>query len=93
MDKFNRMGDHKLKSIAKTADYTVEDGIDTIFCDATSGDIAITLPSASANIDRIIGMVKRDVSANKVTCNGQEATTQYKSLKMQSDGTNWIPLL
>lgn len=87
-----QMSTHK-KSINKTANYTVESTISMVFCETTGGDVAITLPAASAFPDRVIEMVKTDSSANKVTCVGQEATTQYASLKFESNGTNWIPLL
>ncbi len=83
----------KNKSVSVTENYVVADNVDTVFCDTTGGDIAVTLPAASDHLDRVIVMVKTDASGNQVTSEGQSMASQYASLKAQSGGTNWIPLL
>lgn len=72
----------------------------TVLGNATSNVINITLPLASAGSGRILNFKKTDVSANNVNVNragsdlldGQTSiplTTQYQSVTIQSDGTNW----
>lgn len=72
----------------------------TLVCDATSGAITATLPSAASAAGREYVIKKKDSSANAVTLkgNGSElidgantkaVTTQYATIRAQSDGTQW----
>ena len=64
--------------------------------DATSGAVTITLPPASTNSGKMIGVAKSDASGNYVTLSGQvngaattDLTTQYTALLLISNGTEW----
>jgi len=69
--------------------------------DATGASRTITLPLASTARNRIYVIKKSDVSANTVVVTRSGAntidgattytlTTQYQSVRVQSDGTNWV---
>lgn len=71
-----------------------------VVCDATSGAITATLPSAASAAGREFIVKKKDSSANAVTLKGNGAelidgantkatTTQYAIIRAQSDGTQW----
>ena len=92
-------GSLDFKSVTKTDDYTAADEI-VILCDATTTKITITLPAAATYTDRVYYIKKIDSSAYTVTidANGTEKidgaetqiiTTQYVSLTVCSDGSNW----
>ena len=64
--------------------------------DASSAAVTITLPPASTNSGKMIGVAKSDASANFVTLSGQvngaattDLTTQYTALLLISNGTEW----
>jgi len=87
----------------KTADYTVTEGDGTIFCDATSGAITITLLPAATLNGHTLNIKKIDSSANAVTiaADGSETidgsstvinTIQWANIAIQSDGSNWYIL-
>ena len=72
----------------------------TVLGDATSGDITITLPAATTCTGRTYNIKKKDASANLVIIDGNGAetidgglttsiTTQYESITIQCDGSNW----
>ena len=72
----------------------------TVVCDATSGAITATLPTAASAAGREYVIKKKDASANAVTLKGNGAelidgantkatTTQYATIRAQSDGTQW----
>ena len=86
--------------VGKTANYTATSDDYTIICNATSGDITITLPTASTSTRRTYHIKKIDSSVNTVTIDGDSAETiddaatqtlnnQYDSITIQSDGTEW----
>lgn len=91
-------------SATRTASFTlgaVNQG--SQFCDATSGAIVATLPTAAFGGGRIFIIKKIDASANTVTIQGNGAetidgtntrvlSTQYSSLIIQSNGTAWFIL-
>jgi hypothetical protein len=64
----------------------------------SSGDITLTLPSASAVTNRIYSIIKSDPSSNRitfnVTINGNGFTFTQLNIpgeyKIQSNGTNWL---
>lgn len=88
---------------SKTANYTVleTDANSIILCDATSGNITITLPTAaSAGSGFMVWVKKTDASANTVTidADGSETisgastvvfTDQNNCAMVVSDATNW----
>jgi hypothetical protein len=84
----------------KTASFTLSDTVAANFCDATSGAIVGTLPSASARKGVIYCLKKVDSSANTVsfaTTSGQTIdggsgptlSLQNQAAAVQSDGANW----
>lgn len=73
----------------KTANYTAV-ARDLVMGDATSGNITITLPTASSNTHRMIGVMKIDSSANAVIVNSVELNVQNDFQIYKSDGTDWI---
>jgi len=88
----------KLTVATKTADYTVTSSDEVILADATSGDITITLPSASTGLHYYIKKI--DSSSNKVIVDGdgsetidgsttQDIISQYDTIEIVSDGTGW----
>ena len=93
-------GSMSLPITSKTANYTATATDHTIICDATSGVFTITLPAASGIAGRIYVLKKTDSSSNIVTIDANASETidgaltqllnvQYKSLAIQSDGSNW----
>lgn len=83
-----------------TSDYTVIDSDYTILVNATGGNITITLPSASSLQGSEFNIKKIDSSVNLVTVDGNGSETidgsttaiietQYESITIQSDGSNW----
>lgn len=72
----------------------------TILCDASSGDITISLTNAADVSGRLLNIKKIDNSGNKVTIDASGTqtidgaltsilTTQYESITIQCDGTGW----
>ena len=85
---------------SKTANYTANVSDSTIFVDATSGDVTISLPVAAGNSGKQFYISKRDSSVNTVIIdpNGSETingnadltiNTQYDSVILISDDTEW----
>lgn len=92
-------GSLDFRTVTKTADYTAADEI-VILCDASDNDITITLPVAATYTDRVYYIKKIDGSEHTITIDGnsteaidgdetQIITTQYVSLTVCSDGSNW----
>jgi len=84
----------------ETSDYTVVNGDGIILVDADAGDVDITLPSVALQ-NNYINIKKIDNSGNKVniltpgseTIDGDtdvKITSQYESLQLVSDGSNWF---
>jgi hypothetical protein len=93
-----------LTVLTKTANYTATAITQTLLCDATAGDMTITLPSAAAsyssNRSIQIGVSKKDTTANTVTVVGTGAATvagetsqtinsETDVINLITDGTNW----
>lgn len=85
---------------SKTANYTAAVG-EFVNVDATSGNITITLPTASGQSGQRIGVRKSDSGSNTVTVDGNSAETINSYLTyvlsylndtiyIQSDGSNWM---
>lgn len=98
-------GQSDMKNTGDAA-YTIldDDGYRTVVSETplTVGRI-VTLPTASANTDRIITIKKGDAGAFALTVDGEGAetidgaatvalTSQYDSLTVQSNGTTWHEL-
>lgn len=75
----------------------------TILEDATTGNITVNLPPAATNKGRILNIKKVDSTGNTVTIDAnaseridgaltQVISTQYTSLQIQCDGSNWYIL-
>jgi hypothetical protein len=84
----------------KTANYTATSADHTLLGDASSGNITITLPAASTCTNRFYIIKKIDITSNTVTIDGNASelidgattyvlSTQYESVTLQCDGTNW----
>jgi hypothetical protein len=92
-------GNLTLKSVAKSASFTADATGTRYICDATSGIITATLPTAASCTDRVYSFKKTDNAHNVViTGAGSELidgsntltmSTQYKCITIQSDGTKW----
>lgn len=81
------------------ANLTVTDGNTVVLATSGTGNVSIFLPAAADNVNRVI-IVKKMDSANTVTIdpNASETvdgntthpiTTQYESVIMSCDGSNW----
>lgn len=86
---------------AKTVNYTAKDSDEIITSDATAGQVTITLPTASGRKGKKFVIKRIDASANDTIIDGAGAETidgvatktlssQFDSLTIVSDGTNWI---
>lgn len=84
--------------VSKTTDYAATATDNYILCDASSGQITITLPAATSG--KILHIKKTDSSGNNVIIdgNGSETiddeltkiiTAQYTAIAIVSDGSNW----
>jgi hypothetical protein len=88
---------------AKTANYTALTTDYFIACDASGGSFTITLPASSGNTGLQYFIKKTDSSGNTVTIDGNASetidgsttkviNTQYESISIISNGTNWYVL-
>lgn len=89
--------------VTKTSDYSATVTDYTILCDASGGDITITLPSASTFPGHGFQIKKIDSTDNIVTIeptspdviDGETSVLtveQWTNIMVQSDGTNWYIL-
>lgn len=87
-------------TVVKTANYTAADD-SVILCDATSAGFTITLPSAASSTSRKYEIKKTDSTSNVVTVDANASETidgsltkllesQYQSISIVSDGSNWF---
>lgn len=83
-----------------TTNYSVSANDYTIIVDATTGIITITLPTAADNVGRILNIKKIDATGNNVVVDGNTTelidggstatiTTQYQSITVHCDGSQW----
>ena len=93
-------GGFKANLVTKTANYTATNADYTILCNASGGSFTVTLPTVASHTNRIYNIKKIDSSANTVTVDGNASetiddsttavlTTQYESITIQSDGSEW----
>jgi hypothetical protein len=82
----------------KTSDYTLNTQDYTVLCNATNATISLTLPSPSESTDKIIIIKKIDTSYNPINFSPSVYLTDSetaisinypKTIKIQSNGTNW----
>lgn len=82
---------------------TLDEDDDVILCDCSSNAITVNLPAASDYIGKVFYIKKIDVSVNSTTVDGDGSetidgsttislTTQYESVTIVSNGTNWFIL-
>lgn len=93
-------------NLSKTADYTVlttdfgKNGHVTIFVDANSAAVQITLPAVNLMIGKTVNIIKTDATANAVTVKGNGSTningnntyvisTLYDNTSVKSNGTQY----
>lgn len=83
-----------------TVDTTIDNTYSTVLVDASGGVVTVTLPDANGNEGLILTIKKIDSSSNNVVLDGQAddlidgeltkiISSQYDSLSLQSDNTNW----
>lgn len=89
---------------SKTAAYTITSSDYTILANASGGLFALDLPVASSNTGRVFVIKRTDSTLTtyvQINPNGAELIdgvgnirlyTQYESVTLQSDGTNWAIL-
>lgn len=67
----------------------------TIRCNATSGNVVVTLPTVSSSTGQVLAITKTDSSGNTVTFTGgtvngfTSLATQWTKVQIQSNGTTW----
>ncbi|HEX3569046.1 MAG TPA: hypothetical protein VHT70_05230 [Candidatus Saccharimonadales bacterium] len=93
-------GDATLATSTKTSNYTITGTDVVVFANATSGNVTITLPAASANAGYRFYVKRIDGSANSCTIarsgtdtiDGQTSLSlaqQYNCATVVSDGSTW----
>lgn len=99
----NQLIGKRLVITAKTATYTVEDGVDVVTGDTTGGAFSITLPKAALHSGRLLVIKRINAGANNLTIDGDGAetidgaatvalTTQWETRTLTSNGTAWLVL-
>jgi hypothetical protein len=84
----------------KTTTYTLQSSDDVILADASSAAFTLTLPAAASVTGKKFIIKKIDSGFNQVTIDGNSSetidgsadrklSTQYESITIVSDGTNW----
>lgn len=79
--------------VTKSASFTAATDATDYLCDATSANITVTLPLASASPGVEYHFVKKDSSGHTVTLTGalgvSTLSTQYQGCRLFCDGSNW----
>lgn len=86
--------------VSKTTSYVATSSDTVILCDATSGNITITLPAVSGLSGKVFYIKKINSNANSVTIDGNSSetidgdltqiiTVQYDSVTIVCNGTAW----
>jgi hypothetical protein len=84
----------------KTTNYSVTSTDSVLLCDATSGALTVTLPTAAGITGRQYSFKRISSGANTVTVAAQSGQTidgaatrvlgtQYETVTVVSDGSNW----
>ena len=85
---------------SKSTDFTADTAASIYLCDATGGNVTVTLPAAADNTHRTYTIKKVDSSANTVIIDGNASetidggltatlTVQYEAVCIACDGSNW----
>lgn len=89
---------------AKTSNYTATTSDEVLTCDASGGSFTITLPAAASSTNKVLKIIRTDQTlANSVTIDGNSSETingnttfklmtQYESVAIICDGSNWFVL-
>lgn len=92
------IGTTALGVVATVAAYTVLDTDSTIFCDAATAPFTVTLPDPVGNSGKVFIIRKTDATDNEITFSPSLVFSQgvmvsslnyVKTIRVQSDGTNW----
>jgi len=92
------IGTTALGVVATVAAYTVLATDSTIFCDAATAPFTVTLPSPVGNSGKVYIIRKTDATDNAITFSPSIVFSQgvvvsslnyVKTIRVQSDGTNW----
>lgn len=89
--------------VTKTASYTATGAETVILCDATSGNVTISLPALASSAYRKYHVKKIDVSANTCIIDGSGSETidgsttftisvQYRSIQVVNGTSGWFIL-
>lgn len=89
------------QAVTLTASATLTSAQTVVLCDATAGDITVTLPRAEREAGRRYNIKKIDGTGNAVIIDGDGSETvdgeltviidtQYDAATIVSDGTEWI---
>jgi len=93
VSKLDVLGSFGVAITTVTGNTTLDATHHTVLCDATSGNITITLPTASTVSRRIYIIKKIDASANTVSFSTTDGsitlTTQFSGKQIQSNGTSY----
>jgi hypothetical protein len=85
--------------VTKKGFYKITDSDSTILCDATGGGFTVELPNAAINSGKTYIISKTDTGDNALTFSPSlkfaegvlvDVLNYTKTLKVQSDGTNWV---
>lgn len=91
----------KTVTSSKTTAYTTTTTDDVVLCDASSAGFTITLVTAAGNSGLELVIRKTDSTFNQIIIDGngsetidgaltKRLSTQYESIKIISDGSNWL---
>lgn len=89
-------GKRESVNVLTAASTVLDKAYRNIVFDATSNNVAATLPSAASHTGRRYTFVRRDSSANTATITGtvsgvaNPTLAQYEAVTVISDGTNWL---
>lgn len=92
-----------LSTVQKTADYSVQSTDDVILCDASAGQLTVTLPDPAEAGSKTFHIKKIDASLYTVRVNPNSAETidgktfklirgQYSNMQLVSNGSDWYIL-
>lgn len=94
---------NNLNTVTRTTSYTPPLSVDLILCNTTSAGFTVTLPTASGNTGKVFTIENTGTAGNTLTVDTTSSQTingaltflmdtQYDSVKVVSDGSNWLVL-
>lgn len=81
-----------LSVVTKVISYSATTNDDVILCDATTGPLAVGLPSAATSAGKTLTIKKIDASANAVTVTGDLITETIDGAITQTIGSQWTAI-